>query len=102
MELNKKVQERQRKYDTLVQNLASGVLPASVLDVDEAINELKLQIEELKDTNPPVDDITKQVWIYLKSIKNKPDKEVVSLLIKRIDIIQTKEKSRCRLHPDLV
>ena len=92
--LKKKVQEKQRQYDTLVQNLASGVLPATVLeDIGEKMNELKAQIDTLKNTKPPVDYTTDQVRAWLESIKSKPDKEAIRLLIERIDVIKTKEKT---------
>lgn len=85
--LNDKIVEKQQRYDTLMQNLASGVLPPEVVaDIGAEMKKLKEEIECLKTTEPPKDYTTETIRNWLEALKNSPDDDAVHLLIKRIDI----------------
>lgn len=85
--LKKKINEKQNRYDTLMGNLASGVLPAEIVaDIGVEMKTLKDEIECLKATEPPKDYTVEQIKAWLQSLKNTPDEKAVRLLIKRIDI----------------
>ena len=85
--LKKKIDEKQKQYDTLMGNLASGVLPAEVVaDIGVEMKTLKEEIECLKATEPPKDYTVEQIKMWLQSLKDNPDETAIRLLIKRIDI----------------
>ena len=92
--LKRKIKEKQDQYDSLLSNMASGALPPAVLeDIGNKLQELKTQIETLKNTTPPKDYTTEQVQAWLESIKAAPDREAIHLLIERIDVEKDKEKT---------
>lgn len=92
--LNRKIQEKQAQYDSLMDNLTAGALPPAVLeDIGNKLQEIKTQIETLKKTEPPKDFTTEQVQAWLESIKAQPDREAVRLLVERIDVKKDKEKT---------
>ena len=68
-------------------NLSSGTLPSEVVsDIGIKMNNLKAEIENLKNTKPPKDYTVDQVSNWLNSLKNNPDDKAIHILIKRIDI----------------
>lgn len=85
--LKKRIQEKQAQYDALMQNLASGTLPAEVVaDIGERMQDIKAEIAALEATEPPKDFTVDTIHNWLKSIKEAPDTEAVHLLIERIDV----------------
>lgn len=85
--LKKKIEEKQNQYNALMSNLSSGTLPSEVVsDIGIKMNNLKAEIENLKNTKPPKDYTVDQVSNWLNSLKNNPDDKAIHILIKRIDI----------------
>ena len=85
--LHAKIAEKQKQYDGYMRNLSSGVLPAEVIaDIGKQMQELKQEIECLKNTEPPQDYTTDQIKAWLEALKSNPDETAVHLLIERIDI----------------
>ena len=85
--LKKKIEEKQNQYDALMSNLSSGTLPSEVVnDIGIKMNNLKAEIENLKNTKPPKDYTVDQVSNWLNSLKNNPDDKAIHILIERIDI----------------
>lgn len=85
--LKQKIDEKQQRYNTLMQNLSSGVLPAEVVsDIGIEMKALKDEIACLQATEPPKDYTVEQVKNWLESLKNSPNETAIHLLIKRIDI----------------
>ena len=85
--LKQKIDEKQQRYNTLMQNLSSGVLPAEVVsDIGIEMKALKDEIACLQATEPPKDYTIEQVKNWLESLKNSPNETAIHLLIKRIDI----------------
>lgn len=93
--LKKRIDEKKRQYDTLMKNIAAGVLPGEVLaDIGEQMKELKAEIAVLEQTEPPKDFTVDTIRSWLESIKAAPDREAVRLLIERIDITLEQEKEK--------
>lgn len=89
--LNDKIVEKQQRYDTLMQNLASGVLPPEVVaDIGTEMQKIKGEIECLQHTEPPKDYTAETIKNWLEALKNSPDEAAVHLLIKRIDTEKNK------------
>lgn len=85
--LKQKIDEKQQRYDTLIQNLSSGVLPAEVVsDIGIEMKTLKEEIACLQSTEPPKDYTVEQIKNWLEALKNSPDEAAVHLLIKRMDV----------------
>lgn len=85
--LNAKINEKQQRYDTLMNNLASGVLPAEIVsDIGTEMQNIKAEIECLRNTQPPKDYTVEQIKAWLDALKSAPDSDAVHLLVKRIDI----------------
>ena len=87
--LKKRIGEKQREYDALMQNLASGALPEEIAaDVGKRMKELKGEIATLENTTPPEDFTAVTIKGWLDTLKNSPDAAAVRLLIERIDADQ--------------
>ncbi len=85
--LNRKISEKQKQYDSFMANLSSGALPAEVVsDIGKQMQEIKQEIEFLKETKPPEDFTVGQIKAWLEALKNNPDHKAIHLLIERIDI----------------
>lgn len=91
----KRIAAKQAQYDSLMQNLASGALPAEVVaDIGAQMQEIKAEIAALEATEPPKDFTVQTIRDWLESIKAAPDKEAVRLLIERIEVIAEEEKEK--------
>ena len=85
--IKRKISEKQKRYDTLMKNLSSGVLPAEIVsDIGEEMNSIKAEITQLESTEPPKDYTVDHIKAWLNALKNTPDDKAVRLLIERIDI----------------
>lgn len=85
--LNQRIAEKQQRYDTLMQNLSSGVLPAEVIaDIGIEMKQIKDEIESLKNTEAPKDYTVEHIKSWLDALKNSPDESAIHLLIERIEI----------------
>ncbi len=85
--LKSRIDEKQRRYDTLMNNLSSGVLPAEVVaDIGAEMKLLKDEIACLQATEPPKDYTVDQVKNWLDTLKNSPNTSAIHLLINRIDV----------------
>ena len=93
--MKKRIEEKRRQYNALMQNLASGALPGEVVaDIGQQMQELKSQIATLEQTEPPKDFTTETIQAWLEAIKAAPDVDAVHLLIERIDTRVDKEKEK--------
>ncbi len=87
--LSKRIEEKQKQYDSLLSNLSSGVLPAEVVaDIASKMQQIKEEIAMLEVTEPPKDFTVEQIRTWLEALKNTPDDKAVRLLVSRIDIKQ--------------
>lgn len=85
--LKQKINEKQKQYDTLLKNMTVTELPAEIMqDMARQLQELKVEIEALKDTTPPQDYTVAQISAWLTNLKNTPDREAVRLLIEKIEV----------------
>ena len=90
----RRISEKQREYDTLLKNLSTGVLPPDILsDIGERMQGIKGEIETLQSMEPPEDYTVAQIQQWLEAIKAAPTEKAVRLLIERIDVRRTKEKT---------
>lgn len=61
--------------------------PAEVMsDIGLEMNNLKDEIENLKNTIPPKNYTVEHILTWLQALKNSPDNKAIHILIKRIDI----------------
>lgn len=89
-----KIADKQQRYDNLMKNLSSGVLPSEVVtDIGEEMKLIKAEIEALKSAEPPKDYTVEHVRNWLTSLKNSDEDAAVRLLIERIDIKNKTEYS---------
>lgn len=87
--LSKRIEEKQKQYNSLLSNLSSGVLPAEVVaDIASKMQQIKEEIAMLEVTEPPKDFTVEQIRTWLEALKNTPDDKAVRLLVSRIDIKQ--------------
>ena len=92
--LKKRIDEKQTQYDALMQNLASGSLPAEVVaDIGTRMKDLKEEIAALEATEPPKDFTADMIQSWLEHIKAAPDENAIRLLVERIDVENEKEKT---------
>ena len=85
--INRQIADKEEQYNNLMTNLSSGALPAEVVaDLGNRMQEIKAEIEALRNTEPPKDYSIETIKNWLKSLKEAPDREAVQLLIERIDI----------------
>lgn len=85
--IQRKIAEKEAQHESLLANLSAGTLPPSVVaDVGERMQELKEEIERLKQTEPPKDYTVEQITSWLESLKKNTDEKAVHLLVERIDI----------------
>ena len=88
--IKSKIKEKQQKYDNLLANLSTGVLPASVAEsVGAEMEALQAEISALEETEAPKDLSPDAITSWLEAIKAAPDDKAIHLLIERININQT-------------
>ncbi len=85
--LRRKINEKEGQYEALLNNLSSGTLPGEIVaDIGTRMQELKEEIEALKNTEPPKDYTVEQVGAWLDSLRNNTDRNAILILVDRIDI----------------
>lgn len=85
--IRREIAARNRKYDALMSNLSSGVLPPAVVaDLGQKMASLKTEIETLRQTPPPKDFTAQQIMMWLEAIEAAPDEQAIHLLIDRITV----------------
>lgn len=85
--LKKRIEEKQTQYQTLMQNLASGVLPPEIVqDIGVRMQDIKAEIEMLEATEPPQDFTVDTIKAWLEALKACPDEKAVHLLVERIEV----------------
>lgn len=85
-----------------MKNLSSGILPDEVLaDIGAQMRDLKREIAALEATEPPKDFAVEQIKAWLEALKAVPDDKAVHLLIERMDLDRTKEKTEFNIKSTL-
>ncbi len=85
--IKREIAAKQRQYDSLMNNLTAGELPASVVtDIGQKLQALKNEMEALRETPPPHDFTAEQIKAWLSAIKATPDERAVHLLVDRITV----------------
>ena len=88
--INKKVREKEKRYNNLMDTLASGAVNQTVIaDITNEMETLKSEIESLKCRKPPKDFTFDYVSQWLEALKANPDEKAIHLLIERIDVKST-------------
>lgn len=88
--INKKVREKEKRYNNLMDTLASGAVNQTVIaDITNEMETLKSEIESLKCRKPPKDFTFDCVSGWLEALKANPDEKAIHLLIERIDVKST-------------
>lgn len=88
--INKKVREKEKRYNNLMDTLASGAVNQTVIaDITNEMEALKSEIESLKCRKPPKDFTFDCVSQWLEALKANPDEKAIHLLIERIDVKST-------------
>ena len=60
--LQRRIKEKQREYDALLQNLSTGALPPAVVaDIGEQMQTIKAEIAQLQQPTPPTDFTVEQI-----------------------------------------
>ena len=92
--VKKKIAEKETAYNNLLANMSSAVLPPEVLsDISEKLAQLKNEIAELQEAEPPKDYTVDTIQEWLQSIRTAPDEKAVHLLIERIEAKRTENKT---------
>ena len=92
--LNRRIKEKQKEYDALMKNLATGALPPDIVaDIGEQLQTIKAEIAQLQETTPPEDFTVDQIKAWLEALKASADNHAIHLLIERIDVAQTEQKT---------
>lgn len=87
--ISQKVEEKQKRYNNLLTNLSSGVMPPAVIaDVTAEMEALKAEIAALQDAEPPKDYSVQAIRNWLESLRNAPDAQAVRLLVERIEVTE--------------
>ncbi len=98
--LKKKIEEKEKQYNALMHNLSLGVLPQTVVeDVGKEIENIKSEIETLKNTEPPKEIATPHIVNWLENIKHSPSEDAVRLLVERINV---KNNNAIEVHSTLM
>ena len=85
--LKKKIEEKEKQYNSLMQNLTSGALPPAVVaDIGTQMLKIKNEVETLKATKPPKEISTPHISNWLNSIKSASSDDAVKLLVDKIHI----------------
>ena len=74
--------------------MSSAVLsPEVVADLSERMTQLKREISELQNAEPPADYSVDTIQEWLQSIRTAPDEKAIHLLIARIEAKHTENKT---------
>ena len=85
--LRKQIAEREEKYNALLTNLSSGALPPEIVaDIGSRMQQLKAEIEALRDSKPDKDYTVEHITAWLESLRQSPDEKAIRLLIERITV----------------
>lgn len=92
--VKKKIAEKETAYNNLLSNMSSAVLPPEVIaDLSERMTQLKGEISELQNAEPPADYSVDTIQEWLQSIRTAPDEKAIHLLIARIEAKRTENKT---------
>ena len=85
--LREQIAEREDKYNALLANLSSGALPPEVVaDIGARMQQLKAEIEALRDSKPEKDYTAENITAWLESLRQSPDEKAIRLLIEKITV----------------
>ena len=85
--LKKKIEEKEKQYDALMQNMSGGTLPASVVaDIGQKMQAIKTEIENLEKMEPPKEYKSEHIQTWLDALKTTKGKETIRLLIEKIEV----------------
>lgn len=80
-----RVAEKEKEYNALMENLATGMLPPSVVaSVGERMEQIKKDIETIKSATPPKEMTSELIVNWLKQLQSSDN--TVRLLVSRIDV----------------
>lgn len=100
--LKSRVGEKKRRYENLMTTLATGAVNADVVAaITNEMASLQEEIAALEDSTPPPDFTVDQIKAWLEAIKAAPDEKAVHLLIERIDVKQTEQKTEFEMRSTL-
>ena len=92
--VKKRIAEKETAYNNLLANMSSAVLsPEVIADLSERMTQLKREITELQNAEPPVDYSVDSIQEWLQSIRTAPDEKAVHLLIARIEAKRAENKT---------
>lgn len=98
--LKKKIEEKEKQYNSLMHNLSLGALPQTVVeDAGKELENIKSEIETLKNTEPPKEIATPHIVNWLENIKHSPSEDAVRLLVERINV---KNNNAIEVHSTLM
>ena len=81
----KHIEEREKEYNNLLQNMSAGVLPPEILqDIGQRMKDLKDEIAALKEARPPEDLTVDTVRDWLQSLNEAAPDKAVHILINKI------------------
>ena len=90
----RKIAEKETAYNNLLANMSSAVLlPEVIADISEKMKQLKDEISELHEAEPPADYSVDTIQEWLQSIRTAPDDKAVHLFIERIEAVRTENKT---------
>lgn len=85
--IKKRIDDKQKEYDSLMSNLKAGTLPPKVIEsIGQQMQELQDEIEALRETPAPRDFTVEQITAWLEALKAAADEKAIHLLIERIDV----------------
>ena len=101
--VSKRIAEKEAAYNNLLSNMTAAVLPAEVIkDISGKLEQLKKEIEELKQAEPPLDYTVENVQEWLQSIRTAPDEKAVHMLIERINVVHEENKTDINVESTLM
>ena len=87
--LKKRISEKRKEYDGLLQKMTQIDLPADVSQsIANRMHEINEEIAVLEGAEPPKDFTVDTIKAWLESLKATPDEKAIHLLVERIDVKQ--------------
>ena len=87
--LKKRISDKKKEYDGLLQKMAQLDLPADVSQsIAARMHEINSEIATLEATEPPEDFTVDTIKAWLENLKAAPDAKAVRLLVERIEVKQ--------------